>query len=131
MANDSPAKSLVDIDLASLRVSVLHSDIFTLAFTLFLPLFFFNKKNTITQRGSAVVDTALRQLFFVYIRWHEKRTGRSRLLHRTNPLVIATGNQLIRFCCLSFSFKSRILLGFSSWWKWSEMVHMDKSTRLV
>lgn len=44
MANDSPAKSLVDIDLASLRVSVLHSDIFTLAFTLFLPQIFFNKK---------------------------------------------------------------------------------------
>lgn len=51
MANDSPAKSLVDIDLASLRVSVLHSDIFTLAFTLFLPLFFFlNKKYNHTAR---------------------------------------------------------------------------------
>lgn len=33
MANDSPAKSLVDIDLASLRVSVCQIDIFIVKMT--------------------------------------------------------------------------------------------------
>lgn len=90
MANDSPAKSLGDIDLASLRVSVPHTALFYAFYCLSMLI---NYRKILLCVLLLLTEPCVDFLCLISAGLGGQRTGRCRLLHRTNPTRNASVDQ--------------------------------------
>lgn len=130
MANDSPAKSLVDIDLASLRVSASPSPRCSPCVS---AVFCARSCGPGCVRAPLfIVSAALCLLPLLSCKTEKIKGAEPHVLRAAAPPQnIHTCKVSLINLCDGHLCDFRTLLAFLSWWKWSAMARTDKYTRSV